>query len=222
MKEDRIKIGEEFEEKVYEELKAKLPKDAIILRNMYFITDGYINSELGYKTVQMDIIVICKGVFVIECKFLTNEKYSKIENCKTDNKKYKGRLCAYRFVNGKETRIKKSLYGLNQNESHYRFLRDILIKRFGFVTIKAITVFGGISKDKLKIKKVKENNYIYHEFDLVGCLKWALDTWSFAPINEKNVAEFLSKIELKDIGREEVHIKQVEYFLNTKISNYSI
>lgn len=91
-------------------------------------------------------------------------------------------------------------------------MRDILRKRFGFVTVKAVTVFGGISKEKLKIKKVKENNYIYHESDLVGCLKWALDTWSFAPLNEEKVAEFLSKIELRDIGREEVHIKQVEYF----------
>ena len=222
MSKEGTKIGDEFERKVYEELKAKLPKDAIILRNMYFITDGYINSELGYKTLQMDIIVVYKGVFVVECKYLSDAIYTKIENCKTYNKKYKGRICAYRMVNGQETRIKKSLYGLNQNESHYIFLRDILRKRFGFVTVKAITVYGGISKEKLKIKKVKENNYIYHEADLVGCLKWALDTWSFAPINEKNVAEFLSKIELKDIGREEVHIKQVEYFLNTKISNYSI
>ena len=212
MQTEKTKIGEEFERKVYEELKTKLPKTAIILRDMYFITDDYINCELGYKTLQMDIIVIYKGVFVVECKFLTNEKYTKIENCKTNNKKYKGRLCAHRFVNGKETRIKKSLYGLNQNESHYRFLRDILIKRFGFVTIKAITVFGGISKDKLKIKKVKENNYIYHEFDLVGCLKWALGTWSFASMNENEVAKFLEKIEFRDNGREETHIKQVEYF----------
>lgn len=212
MKNEKTKIGEEFERKVYEELKAKLPKTAIILRDMYFITDDYINCELGYKTLQMDIIVIYKGLFVIECKFLTNEKYTKIENCKTNNKKYKGRLCAYRFVNGKETRIKKSLYGLNQNESHYRFLRDILIKRFGFITIKAITVFGGISKGKLKIKTVKQNNYISHEFDLVSYLKWAFDTWSFGPLNEEKVAEFLEKIELRDMGREETHIKQVEYF----------
>ena len=116
MKNDKMKIGEEFESKVYEELKAKLPKDAIIIRNMYFITDRYINSELGYKTLQMDIIVIYKGVFVIECKYLTNGKYTKFENCKTNTKKYKGRICAYRMVNGQETRIKKSLYGLNQNE----------------------------------------------------------------------------------------------------------
>ena len=150
MEKEKMKIGEEFERRGYEELKAKLPKDAIILRNMYFITDNYINSELGYKTLQMDIIVIYKGVFVIECKYLTNEKYTKIENSKTKSKKYKGRLCAYRVVNGQETRIKKSLYGLNQNESHYIFLRDILRKRFGFVTVKAITVYGGISKRKLK------------------------------------------------------------------------
>lgn len=216
MKEDRIKIGEEFEEKVYEELKAKLPKDAIILRNMYFITDGYINSELGYKTLQMDIIVICKGVFVIECKFLTNEKYSKIENCKTDNKKYKGRLCMYRFVNGKETRIKKSLYGLNQNESHYSFLSKLLKNRFGFVTVKAITVFGGISKGKLKVKNVGTNNYIKHESDLVSYLKCAIDTWSFALINEQEVAKFLEEVDFRGIGREEVHIKQVEYFSSEK------
>lgn len=66
--------------------------------------------------------------------------------------------------------------------------------------------------EKLKIKKVKENNYIYHEADLVGCLKWAFATWSFAPMNEENVAEFLRKIELRDMGKEEIHIKQVEYF----------
>lgn len=212
MSKEGTKIGEEFESKVYEELKAKLPKDAIIIRNMYFITDRYINSELGYKTLQMDIIVIYKGVFVIECKYLTNGKYTKIENCKTNTKKYKGRICAYRMVNGQETRIKKSLYGLNQNESHYIFLRDILGKRFGFVPVKAITVYGGIAKEKLKIKKVKENNYINHESDLVSYLTWAFATWSFAPMNEENVAEFLCKIELRDMGKEEAHIKQVEYF----------
>lgn len=150
-----MKIGEEFERQVYEELKAKLPKDAIIRRNIYFKTDNYISSELGYKTLQMDIIVIYKGVFVIECKYLADAKYTKIENCKSDNKKYKGRLCAYRVVNGQETRIKKSLYGLNQNESHYIFLRDILRKRFGFVTVKAITVYGGISNREIKNKKSK-------------------------------------------------------------------
>ena len=155
MKNDKMKIGEEFERQVYEELKAKLPKDAIIRRNIYFKTDNYISSELGYKTLQMDIIVIYKGVFVIECKYLADAKYTKIENCKSDNKKYKGRLCAYRVVNGQETRIKKSLYGLNQNESHYIFLRDILRKRFGFVTVKAITVYGGISNREIKNKKSK-------------------------------------------------------------------
>lgn len=144
--------------------------------------------------------------------FLTNEKYTKIENCKTNNKKYKGRLCAYRFIKGKETRIKKSLYGLNQNESHYRFLREILRQRFGFVTLKAITVFGGISKRKLKIKTVKQNNYISHESDLVSYLKRAFGTWSFASMNENEIAKFLEMIEFKDIAREETHIKQVEYF----------
>ena len=212
MKNDKMKIGEEFERQVYEELKAKLPKDAIIRRNIYFKTDNYISSELGYKTLQMDIIVVYKGVFVIECKYLMDAKYTKIENCKTKNKEYKGRLCAYRVVNGQETRIKKSLYGLNQNESHYIFLRDILKKRFGFVTVKAITVYGGISKEKLKIKKVKENNYIYHYSDLVSYLTWAFATWSFAPMNEENVAEFLRKLELRDMEKEEIHIKQVEYF----------
>lgn len=222
MKKDKIKIGEEFEEKVYEELKAKLPKDAIIMRNMYFMTHDYINSELGYKTLQMDIIVIYKGVFVIECKYLTDEKYTKIENCKNNGKEYKGRLCAYRVVNGQETRIKKSLYGLNQNESHYSFLSTLLKNRFGFVTVKAITVFGGISKGKLKVKNVKENNYVKHESDLVSCLKRALDTWSFALINEYEVAKFLEEVEFRDIGREEVHIKQVEYFSGSKSSNYSV
>ena len=160
----------------------------------------------------MDIIVIYKGVFVIECKYLADAKYTKIENCKTKNKKYKGRLCAYRFIKGKETRIKKSLYGLNQNESHYRFLREILRQRFGFVTLKAITVFGGISKGKLKIKTVKQNNYISHVSDLVSYLKRAFGTWSFASMNENEIAKFLEMIEFKDIGREETHIKQVEYF----------
>ena len=212
MENDKMKIGEEFERKVYGELKAKLPKDAIIIRNIYFMTDKYIDCELGYKTLQMDIIVVYKGVFVVECKYLSDAIYTKIENCKTNTKKYKGRICAYRMVNGQETRIKKSLYGLNQNESHYIFLRDILRKRFGFVTVKAITVYGGIAKEKLKIKKVKENNYINHESDLVSYLTWAFATWSFAPMNEENVAEFLCKIELRDIGKEEAHIKQVEYF----------
>lgn len=176
------------------------------------MTDKYIDSELGYKTLQMDIIVVYKGVFVAECKYLADAKYTKIENCKTKSKEYKGRLCAYRVVNGQETRIKKLLYGLNQNESHYRFLREILRQRFGFVTTKAITVFGGISKRKLKIKKVSDNNYIKHESDLVSYLTWAFATWSFAPMNEENVAEFLCKIELRDMGKEEAHIKQVEYF----------
>ena len=222
MKNDKMKIGEEFERQVYEELKAKLPKDAIIRRNIYFKTDNYISSELGYKTLQMDIIVIYKGVFVIECKYLADAKYTKIENCKSDNKKYKGRLCAYIVVNGQETRIKKSLYGLNQNESHYSFLSTLLKNRFGFVTVKAITVFGGISKGKLKVKNVKENNYVKHESDLVSCLKRALDTWSFALINEYEVAKFLEEVEFRDIGREEVHIKQVEYFSGSKSSNYSV
>ena len=74
MENEKTKIGEEFERKVYEELKAKLPKEAIIMRNTYFATDNYINCELGYKTLQMDIIVIYKGVFVIECKFLSDGK----------------------------------------------------------------------------------------------------------------------------------------------------
>lgn len=222
MENEKTKIGEEFERKVYEELKAKLPKEAIILNNMYFITDDYINGELGYKTLQMDIIVIYRGVFIIECKYLTDTKYTKIENCKTKSKEYKGRLCAYRIVNGQETRIKKSLYGLNQNESHYIFLRDILRKRFGFVTVKAITVYGGISKRKLKIKKINKNNYINHESDLVSYLKWALGTWSFASMNENEVAKFLEMIEFKDIGREETHIKQVKYFSELKPKNYRI
>lgn len=40
----------------------------------------------------------------------------------------------------------------------------------------------------------------------------AFATWSFAPMNEENVAEFLGKIELRDMGKEKIHIKQVEYF----------
>lgn len=36
MENEKTKIGEEFERKVYEELKAKLPKEAIIMRNTYF------------------------------------------------------------------------------------------------------------------------------------------------------------------------------------------
>ena len=43
-------------------------------------------------------------------------------------------------------------------------------------------------------------------------IKMAFATWSFAPMNEENVAEFLYKIELRDMGKEEIHIKQVKYF----------
>ena len=41
-------------------------------------------------------------------------------------------------------------------------------------------------------------------------------------MNENEVAKFLEKIEFRDNGREETHIKQVEYLGELKPKNYRI
>lgn len=206
-------IGEIFEQKVCDELKRCLPENAIIMHDSYFVDRSeYINKDLGYKTLQMDIIVICGGVFVVECKYLSDELYTKIENCKTKTSEYEGKVNIYMNKNGKEVRRKSSSYGLRQNKSHYEYLSAILNKRFGYISVKAVTVYGGIDRGKVKIKNEWKNNYVKHESDFYRYIKWAVENWNFAPMNEKAVASYLQSRMVLEANIKERHKKQVEYF----------
>lgn len=203
-----IELGKTFETFVSDKLKDILPKEAVVLTDVYYDTDEYINAALGNKTLQMDILVIYRAVFNIECKYLSPDLYSRIENCKTETKEYKGKV---NLIRKDGTRIQGAKYGLRQGESHTRFLFGKLKDRFGKISVFSMTVYGGIEKEQMEVCHRYEYNYVKHIDEFFDFFLKATG-WNFTNIDEEQVWKYLDEIECKDADREVKHIRQVEYF----------
>ncbi len=141
----RKEEGDAFEKEVSEVLHQV--EDATLLDNVYYETGNFI-PEIGvYESVQIDHILITpECVFVIEDKYLSDDKYLVLE-FKGSNKTW-----TLKLYSGKKRR---SMSGVFQNERHRQCLVEIL-EYHGIkdIPIVPVTVIGGLSYDKIHSKEL--------------------------------------------------------------------
>jgi len=181
--------------------------DAIIISDAYFLTGNYIPQIHLYATKQIDALLITSaGVFVIECKYMSD-----------DINKLIGRRTSKKWTRHGGS-PKSVLNGLRQNEEHGRYINAILAHSHIECPVHRITVIGGLSSHKIRVGKNEDDNLV-HETELVTRIESILENPFFAiydPVAPKAVESCL-RIYMSDIpNRDTLHYIYSSKGVNTK------
>ena len=194
----KIDKGKRFEEEVAKTLEDAFP-DAVVLRDMYFLTGNYYENIMLYGSVQIDIIVISsKCVYVVECKSFSEDVRSLYVSSGTD----KWRLYM------KSGRRKNELNGATQNRWHENYMFEYFYFRGIRVPLKRITVIGGLTSDQITVGLGCERDNIIVFDDLVETI-YALEMDLHETIDSLKLENELISVEWKNKERGLLHFVYV-------------